>query len=127
MNDCHGCYWHLFIPSMRDVETGETLRGVRYCSHPKQVGRETQLCDLYMLAPEWAKKIGSGEMKKRVVETVEIEAKILRESEKALLVKWDPDKKPEWVPKSQVVATPLDRWTVTLEMPDWLAREKGMI
>ena len=53
---------------------------------------------------------------------VEVEAEIHAETEKAFLLDHGGDEK-KWVPKSQVE----DNGDGTFSMPEWLAKDKGMI
>lgn len=73
------------------------------------------------------------------IETVEIEAKILRRSDAAIEIdtgkeKVDPETgeitpDPVWLPKSQVTnsAQAIPGTTVTLVVREWIAKKKGLI
>jgi hypothetical protein len=58
---------------------------------------------------------------------IEIDVEVIKETAKAFLVT-DGDKE-EWMPKSQIKTTGLlsPGGTYTIKIPEWLAKEKGMV
>ena len=60
-------------------------------------------------------------------EMVTIACKIVRETEKAYLIN-DGSRKDVWVPKSQCKWEPSDaKDEGEMEMPEWIAKDKGLI
>lgn len=62
---------------------------------------------------------------------VELEVSVLRETEKAILVRTDEGKE-AWIPKSQILVertdvSPDPGEVGTLAIPQWLAEEKGIV
>lgn len=60
---------------------------------------------------------------------IDVSAQLHRETDKAVLVSDDGERENAlWLPKSQIEFTPPDRKGVTtITLPEWLAKDKGLI
>ena len=57
---------------------------------------------------------------------IEVSVRRLAETDRAILVTQD-DKEKIWLPKSQIEFEPNNDGTITVTLPEWLAREKELI
>lgn len=121
---CARCHWAIIRPGRR--EDDEWVPAVAYCSYPTQCGRALgKECEHYESLPMDLLD-ESEQMKVRESETVTIRGKIFRETQKAVLVRWKKGEDPVWLPLSVIEIHPLSRSEVEIELPLWLAKDKGI-
>lgn len=64
-----------------------------------------------------------------VIKQVEIDCKVVRETDKAYLIDYGHAKDQAWIPKSQVddYCEERDGTITSIFIPEWLAKDKGLI
>lgn len=66
-------------------------------------------------------------MKSTTIEYVELSSKVLKETDKAILVHFSVVDKTHWIPLSQVSEIHNDPETPTVVIASWIAAKKGLI